>query len=660
MPIRTPRSKRQAENYQNQAQKRFLGMYKDLPASEVPQNYSALNRNCNDYGLYSEGRTGSRLYTEADKPVGTLNGRCDHLKAKKVIKIYGSKVYICNKDMGNYVEVQNLSGVTLTGKCTIVEYNNDALVFCTAGLLLLVMNDPDYGSSFYYLRRMDEDLPDTLVTDIPETVSAKYGYRYIYSLMQKSGNQVHSPTKGWDRLTEGYPPIFESATTKASEKGKDYGEVFFQYPCGNDASWAYSPFMGNISGNYTVPAGVYDVTHFGIYRTKNIGKNTTPPGIDPIKGIGNNSELYVWVADIPVAKALYGSVAAGAVYGILTSTQGFFYPEDLGSVVTFANGSSAQITGYIDNRNVYVSINTPITAQACAIGGGRIFTGYQDGLYVFNDASNFVPGDVGKPIFWMNGKISWISEYIGPYKVKCKYSQSINCIAATIAPLSGNFTRYFNDRIKDDGVSGDDDIGLKERAMSAQPIYFPRRFYTAIPSGDIGCVDHGFIVTATRDDTTFYYTDIGAKKYTCGYYRADHQREKVETHIRQILSVGSVITIFMKSKTRTLNPGVAADQGNPDVGESIFVIPPSFKCDDAVGVIAWQSIAFKGNGLIFAITNEPAMRSFDGKGWSSVNYAQDQVQKDLMLMDPEQKVVSVYLPGKNGGYKIWFKKWVNS
>jgi hypothetical protein len=62
MPNKTAQTKQQGETIQNNVQKAFLGMMMDCPASEIPNGYSALNRNCVDYSTWKEGRTGSRVY----------------------------------------------------------------------------------------------------------------------------------------------------------------------------------------------------------------------------------------------------------------------------------------------------------------------------------------------------------------------------------------------------------------------------------------------------------------------------------------------------------------------------------------------------------------------------------------------------------------------
>ena len=671
----SPKTKRQAETEQAHIVKSFKGMMKDIPASELPEGYSAKNDNIYDYGSYSEARAGYRKYNTADSsllnPAGTLRGVLDHIESGFIIKIYGSYIYLVNKQMESYIKVLNISGVIITDEwCNISPLGPNAVIYSKSGILLIVLND-----YFYYARRLNQTNPVNTLTDIIEILPSdgvsynNWGYRYTYSLLQKKGN-----SGVWNRLTAGFPPVFESATCTPSSEGKDYGEKYYYYEN------YYSPTKNtyNALGNteLQVPAGVYDVTHFGVYRTKNIGHNSTPPGIDPVRGIGNNAALFVWSNDVPVAKSFYMAISNRGANPTLTITvtQGQFAFEDIGSVLTLEDGLYGLIhkitdTTTMKSAEVYMGIThegdalptqpTIIDEQACAIGGGRVCRGYQDGVIVFSDNGLFVSSDVGKPIFWPDGRVSWIEKFITTQKVQVANDDTIVQSGFTIAPLSGNFSRGYGDASFDDGTQYQK-IGLQQRIESGQPIYWPNRFFSPLPNANIGVIDLGFMITALRDDTTFYYSQVGVKPYCAGYYRADIQREEVDSLIRDIWSLASTVMIIMKSQTRSINPGVAVDLGNATVAESVFQIPPSFLVDDKRGVIAWQSIQSKGLGTIMAVTNEPAMRYLTSSGWSAENFAKDQVQKDLSAMDPYQKVVSVYLPTKKGGYKIWFTKKVRA
>jgi hypothetical protein len=646
--MRVPQTKHQAENETIKINNRFIGEYVDVPGSELPDGAAARNINCIDRGDCSEGRPGSKIYTEAVKPSGTLNGRCDHKKSGLVISAYDGQIYVSDKALSYFEEVFMMRNVAIGGECKIIEYNDDAVIIDESGIYLLVLSD-----YFRYVRKMNVALPETLITDVAETETLIYGYRYLISFLQRSGNA----TGEWTRLSEGRPPIFESGTTKPDENGKDYGEVFFEsanYPSSNSQN------IGDILIPTNTDPDSKTITDVGIYGSKNIGRNTDPPGVG-LGGIGNNPALLAWKKDIPVAKAIVATQSGTTV----TVSQGSITQDDCGNTLYWYNAGgygsyeTTTIMSVLSESTFTVSDSKTRSATVAGIGHGRLFAGYQTGDRFFTTIGTpFEEDDEGCPIFIADGRILWIKEYVSSSEVIVAYSQEIEVQGATIYPPTGyNFIRKYNDGVVDDATDfpGEGLIGIQDRIDSKQPIYWPRRYYSPLPSGDIGHIDFGFIFIATRDETIFKYTDIGAKKYTLGYYRADHQKETVDTHIKDILTVGGTLIILLANKTRGMSPQTASDVGSNENAESIYKIPPSYKIDDK-GVALWRSIVFKG-GNIIAITNEPAVRLFNGTAWSEINYAKDQVQKYIETIDPSNFAGAVYIPGRFGGYHIWFKRW---
>jgi hypothetical protein len=640
--VRSKKTKQQGETEKDFIESSYNGMFIDLPGSEKPAGGSHRNVNCNDYGKFTEGRAGSRLYSEATRPSGTLYGKCDHKKSGYVIKIYGSKLYICDKAMTFYEEVFLMKGVTFSGECKIFEYGEDAVIVNLTGVYLLVFSD-----YFKYVRKMNPNCPELSLDEKYETVDNKFGYRYSYSYLQRSGNVEGD----WDRLSNARPPIFESGTIHdIDHRIKDYSTFYFKDPCGltvtENVISTLCALYSNLNEDHKT------VTDYGIYRSKNIGENSNPSGYG-LGSLNNNPANLIWVKDIPIAK----SIVASSFYGVATVSSGEITVDDIGCTIYwydengYSSYTSSTITG-VNSDTEFTHDNNGIWSKTIGgIGHGRLFAGYQTGdIFYCSLGTPFVEGDEGCPIWLSNGKIIWIKDFISSSQVRVAYSQEIENCGATIRPLieDGTLIRNFNDTVTDEI--------LESRIECGQPIYWPRRFYTPIPNGDIGHIDFGFIFIAKRDDTIFYYTDIGAKKYALGYYRADHQKEVVDTHIKEIVTAGSTLTIIMSNKTRTASPQTASDVGNKDNAESVWKIPPSTIVDNR-GVVLYGSIAYKSGNLI-AITSEPALRIFNGSKWSDENYAKDQVQKYLEGIDQSKLVAAVYIPGRFGGYKVWFKRWI--
>ena len=738
MPEKNAKPRQKAEILLSKIQKLFKGESKDIPASELNTVFpgsklgtttssarmgsglSALNQNINDYVHSAEGRTGSRVYTLTKKPEGTLFGVLDHRKSKLIIKVYGSDIYTCDKAMQSYQKLTNISGVLIDDYCKIIEYGDDALIFSTHGMLLVVLSD-----DFNYVRRMNQPVPSALFTDIKEDSTHIYGYRYTYSLLQRKGSRIGS----WNRVTPTFYPVFESGTCLPID-GKDYGEFYFTSPVTSDPA----NVVKTVVRYCKVPDGVFDVTHFGIYRTLQIGENTIPAGSGAsADSLQHNPSLYIWANDIPVAKAFVATQTGDQVI----ATQGTFELSDIGSIIRWDDDYGIGIIMAVTNGVATVDISTSHSgvATSCVIGGGRIFEGYQSGTTIINTSAtevfispymDAVDNDVGKPVFWADGRISWIrsisddgltavtdfiqtinpSAFTMVYHVKSfMFTQSGTVISVTdgstpfinsdvgliirsedgeihlidtvnsstevvvtddtdtttpiSAVLGNNFTRNYGDSVLDDGL-GVGEIGLTERNNAATTYYQPKKGFIPLPNCNIGVFDFGYVTCAIRDGTEFYHSDTAEKPDCAGYYRADFQEERVTSQIRDIRSVGSVLAVFMKSKTRTINAAGAEEKGDTDVGESIMQYPSSILIDNLIGVIAWESIQAKGANLLIALTNEPAIRLFDGTTWGTANLAQDMVQKDLNGIDPFQKFVSIYAMGKHCGYKIWFKEWVEA
>lgn len=646
---RTLKNKYQAEKEITIVNNRFNGQSIDLPASKLPVGVSEKNINLIDRGSFTEGRPGSKLYTETNSPVHVtqiIYGRIQHKEKNLIISAInddsGIKIYVSDIALSYYEEVFLMKGVSFSGRVKIIEYNSDAVLVCDDGVYLLVLSD-----DFKYVRKMNIAVPSTLITGVVETLTEIYGHRYLISFMQRP----HDAPGTWDRLTEGYPPTFESGTTGIDSTGKDYGEVFFTNPCTPAAT-------GNIIGEIVVPCStdsdMYTVTDIGIYRTKNIGENTDPPGTG-LGGIDNNPAFAVWAKDIPVAKAFKGSQSSTTV----TLTQGEISADDIGCTLTWDDDDTAVITDVASSTSFTVDTGYTKSDQLASIGGGRMFSMFQSGnrIRITSTADYFDSDDAGKPIFLAGGSVIWVKEYLTTIQATAAFDAEINEIAATMSPVSGNFSRKYNDTVYDDGRNYNT-IGLQQRIESQQQIYWPKRYFTPIPSGDIGKIDAGFLFVATRGETDWWYSQIGDKKYCLGYYRQDHQKENADTYISEILNVGGNLTIFFTDLTKAINPKSSIDIGNNDVGEAVFKIPQSTEVAK-IGISLWKSIAFKDK-IIYAITNEPAVRSFNGVSWSAENYASERVQKYIEAIDVDSNIEAVYIPGRFGGYHIWFSKWKDS
>jgi hypothetical protein len=252
-------------------------------------------------------------------------------------------------------------------------------------------------------------------------------------------------------------------------------------------------------------------------------------------------------------------------------------------------------------------------------------------------------------------------------------------VAEKNVPLSFAFSQYtatettekylersVNDMFPDDGISTysalysilstlKPRIGIQQKINSGKDFYYPRRFFTSIPCGEIGIIDAGYLLTANRDGTKGYYSQVTDRPYSMGYYRSDIQKQEFEQNIRAIESINGVISIFMKSKTKGMALNVSTDVGNSELGESIKKLQQAYMISENVGIICFGSIAYKGSNLIIAITNEFAVRYFDGTKWDTTDLSVGFVKSLISKLDPYYPIVASY--SQEGGYKIWGRIW---
>ena len=721
--LKNPRESESAEQESLLGQQSFLGMIKDIPLSEIPQTNVYRHVNTIGKGPWAEGRPGSRRYSNARLPetafttdfttdiytidhrfatgdkvkvrsTGTLpdplekdtvyyfiylgattgqlaetaalaaagtainltdNGTgthymryaanigaiLDHKTEARILKQYGKRVYVSEKKMETWEEVINLESVNPTGVGRMVESGSNAIL--AAGWIYRIVLDDD----FYYMYRLNQPLPTVIITDVNEAVGLTYGYRYYYSLAIISGT---GSNRNRINDSENAILVYETGTCINPEAEKQYGEVFFATAIDNTMATEH------IIGVMTCPIACQSITHFPLYRTKNIGEDTN--------GAGNNKAFYIWVDDVPVCKPI--SITVVGTVATRVAGQDAFTPGDVGCtlMVNQAGTRTGIIASYISGDVVNLAPGHTLgAAESVAIGAGRVMTASQVGYYVLRTAGDvFVRADEGRRVFWGDGGSSVIRTYIDANSFIAATDDTHASQACTIQCNTGTFAfrRCWNDTVMDDGDS-EGEIGLNERALAQRDLYIPGYNFRPIPLSDVVITDSGFTVFALRDGNYYWYSHIGAKPYMEGMYRLEEQFGKIISSIRDILVMPGLAIIFCPTKTYNLSLNVPTPNvGNETIGEYIQKLLEPACIDDGIGVIHWQTVRAVNASLLLAITNEPAVRFFDGHSWGKENLAIDPsglpaVMKDLLRIDGYFGLIAWY--SYSGGYKIAAQKW---
>jgi hypothetical protein len=573
---------------------------------------------------------------------GTIRASLDHKKEARIIKVYGRRVYVAEKNLESYTEVVNLESVDPQDvDSSLIESGSNALL--ASGHIYRIVLD----GLFYYMYRLSCPVPDVMLGEVAATPAAQYGYHYVFALARITGTGIRN------RLTTGAELVFESGTCKVSGSEKYYSEWFFSQAIGPVADVAAG---AAVISKLTLPIACQSITHFPLYRSKNIGSTTG--------GAGNNGSYFVWDDDVPVCKAISVTVALDVATPV--AGQEGFCIGDVGSILrsNAAGTRSAVITKYNVGGTVDLALNSLNATEDVGIGRGRVMTASQAGLLITRTAGDtFVAADEGRPFYWGDGGEVVIRRYIDANSAEACTSETHASQAATIQCATGTyaFERYWNDTVRDDGTAVNE-VGLAERMLSGRDLYIPQVNFDPVPSSDILVSDSGFTVFAKRDDNDYWYSNIGAKPYIEGQYRADHQFGKLKVAITDMRIMPAMVIFFCKSKTLSLALNVPIPNvGNPDFGEYIQKLTEPGEIDGEIGVIHYKTIAFVNASLLIALTNEPAVRKFDGHNWSQENFAISgnglpAVVQDLNKIDGQYGLIGWY--SQRGGYKIYARKWV--
>lgn len=721
MRSRNPQSPRASDQPLKKAYTEYYGMLTGEPASELPAGYSALNKNVIDKGEYYDVRNGSRPYTTfklgitiqsvdvsgntltlsnvhqwttgdivwfrgtglpgplqedtayycikvtnkvvkiattyansiagkainiiADKTddswiyYGEINAQEDHISNNVVLMLLGNSVYAVNKRMNNFMRVLNIDSVDPTGVSTIFIYDTDAVLFSSTGIFKIVLSDSKYWMMF----QINKELPTAIITDINETALLTYGYLYFYSMatIEGSGNR--------SRLD--HEILFESGTAQRNTSGKDYGEVFFATEPGIVLSENHSV------GTMTLPGSVNGITHFPLYRTRNIGENSGGAGTS-ISSIGNKRDFPIWIADVPVAKAFILNTTTPGVTTIVSGNK--FVYGDSTCILKDTAGNTATISAYTDENTVAVGAGLASgTAICCAIGGGRVIRCSQVGTVVTRDAGDvFATTDKGLLLFLSDGSTRHIVRYLTADTAEVLETGDFTNYAGTMKPVSGNFSRKWNDTVPDD-PQGDGRVSWEDFSLYGSDLYIPRRFFLPVPNSNIGVINNGFVFCATRGGSRYYYSQIGDKDYSMGYYVNPNQSKKISGSITHIVMFPSKVIILTDKTTVEIVLSSSSNVGRTSVGENIFELSAANTIDPQRGVKAWRTVVFKNASLMFALCSDSSYRPFNGNAWGedlAIINGKDAVSKEyLKLADQSYGVNSFY--SNFSGAKLWFRKW---
>lgn len=555
------------------------------------------------------------------KPV---NGLYFHKFLKKIILFIGTDIYVAHDisvsawdlcTCESYVKPSNSISI-------FDEINNDVILFNSNGVYKVDIKNHPTDDVFYY--KINAEVPSSKLTASAAT-TGNYGYRYVYGLAKLSGTGQNRT-----RQSTGVTLKTDSGTNDVDTDYKDYTEYW--------GSNSISATNNKIVSGFTVPdvAG-YDTPEmhwdaYTIWRTCDIGAS----GVDAINGEGNDKEAYAWVADIPVMKSFNVHTSGSNVY----FDGGIISDYDEGSDISIYesgtfNSYTISAVNTSSNYATLASAPASVSGVAAYIGAtsGGTFTS-SGGVLTLVSGDTFTSGDVRRRLFLSDGTylhISGVTSGVG-------YTVETDIISTPTAACWSVGTRRFNDELEDEN--------LRPR-LAGYPLY--QRFFQPLPLGNMGAVTPGFMFTGTRDENYIYYSMIpDGFEYLTGYYHPYYQLTFVKDGIRAFGDFADKLAVYCINSTSVIPLNVTSPVSIPDIGTEITTLAGISLVDSSVGVLDYGSIASIEISKQILITNEPAIRIFNGTTYSN-NLASQRIMKTLKSLQPATS--AAYTPFM--GYIFW-------
>lgn len=425
------------------------------------------------------------------------------------------------------------------------------------------------------------------------------------------------------------------SVTSAGDGPTDIGTSIMscQFGVGQATNPVFS--AGVTIGDLEIPknpdTGLYD-SHWNRYvlcSTLDVG----PLGADPLSGTGNNTELYIWNADIPVAKAFSASRAGDTITTVpLFGGAGTFVPGDTGSKLRFEDGTEVELTEYVDENTFITGSSGAIPWQSAAIGGDfslgmaiRVLTIQQSGTTVTRQSgSEFSSNDVGRILFLSDGTELHIASFTDTDTVEVLEDATIAInTAACIEPK----TRKWYDTLRDDPYMSNPNLRSRVTNYSLQ-----NRFFTPMPNCNIGEVTANMLWAAIRQNSIIYYSPADTNyRHQAGYHYEQEQREFVQDAIMELSEVGDYLSIKCVHTTRALPLNTFTGIELTAAGTAIIKSAGNFMVDEHIGIKHYGGVCRIDRKQQIVITSEPGIRIFNGNEYGD-NLAIDRIVKELEKM----------------------------
>ena len=573
-----------------------------------------------------------------------INGLFYHEVKRNVVLMIGNSLYVADNKITLWKPTYHNCAVDLDPSNTeMKELDNNVIIYNKNGIYKLNLDDT-YPT--YY--KMNSPIPLIKPKEKKySTPGTEYVYRrkytYSYSRMR---NNVDAPLFT-ERNDSGSFFDIESGSCRFERNTSDFAVVGADTELGVDSEATLNTplLIENLTVlDYETGFREQHWNHYSVYCTLDIGEN----GVSPVKGKGNNTELFIWSADVPVCKSYIVNVSGSTV----TATNGLFNGQDVGTNLWIYSGSGDINDEASYHKPVIQSVTNPTTVvidssltisnQPAAIGGTTAeypvracHLSISDGLATANEAI-FTEEDVGKTLFISDGSTRTIKAYANTNNVELvEDSNSLNLTgAAGLDPSQRHFTDTVTDTQLEANIAGWTLI---------------QRFWENMPDCDAGEITKGILFGTVRDGNYVYYSQLAdGYEYLGGYYHPTYQYTFFKNGIRAIKQLPDIVAVYCKNSTYTMPLNVFDEVRLDELGVIIFVLTGQNEIDGSIGLLDYGSLSFFDSGKHIMITSEPAIRLFDGYNYSE-NLASGKLMDDLISL--QTSTSAIYNPLI--GYTFW-------
>jgi len=495
----------------------------------------------------------------------------------------------------------------------------------------------------------DIDAPEYDPNPLSDRIDVKFKYRYLITMSRNTGGNI---ALGRIDAALGQELEHESASNIPPLRGNDFLESI------TFSDISASPDSDNVIELRGPSENNEHYTHYSIYRTK----NTLADDAD----FETVEDTFLYVDDVPVVKFGYATSFVGEPdgnSGLMVFQSKTMGVEDVGSSISdeFA-GEAYEIVDYVErngdnvvfrvmNRSDPLVLN-PGVDKWYTIGadwvfqGERVFADNGDVLYIASSwQRDFISTDVGKQIFWADGSVSVIR--------KVNNIREIVLFEPDLIPEDFNGTGSFIgvigylDRTYNDFT---EDSTLTTYQRRGDPFYFLQtRFFAPLPDGGYSAVKGGAYFVSSLVNSEYYYSQLRELYRTGSYHPSIQLNTKPVGTITRLKDYPEVLAIFGKHFTYYLDTTVEVNGGESLLGEFIVTYSDPKLITNRVGCNSEGSAASIDGGGEIILTNEPAVRFFDGFKYSD-NIALNTVQDSKIS---QLKVDTVLEWDKRRGLSIW-------